>query len=177
MNAQTNPPYSAVRQRGAALIVSLLILLVMTILGVASMQTTVLEEKMASNARDKQLSFQAAEAALREGENWLQESVALPDFTGSDGLYQPDNNRWKTLDWSDNSLVVVYPDNADNESISQVAAQPRYYMEELPLTETAGSSLVIGLEPPSASGSYRITARGVGGSSTAVSILQTTFIR
>ncbi len=52
-------------QNGSALIVSLVILLVMTIIGITGMKTTVLEEKMANNFRDKDVAFQAAESALR----------------------------------------------------------------------------------------------------------------
>ena len=42
-------------QRGAILIISLIMLLVLTILGVTGMRTTVLEEKMAGNLRDKNI--------------------------------------------------------------------------------------------------------------------------
>lgn len=55
-------------QRGAALITALILLLVLTLVGVNSLANTVLEERMAGNMRDRQLAFQAAEAALREGE-------------------------------------------------------------------------------------------------------------
>ena len=55
-------------QSGSALVVGLLMLLVMTLTGVAAMHVTSLEEKMAGNARDRSLAFQAAETALRGGE-------------------------------------------------------------------------------------------------------------
>lgn len=67
-------------QRGAALIVSLILLLVVTLIGVSGMQTTVLQEKMSGNFKDKNTSFQAAEAALREGE------AAAEDLTGHSGM-------------------------------------------------------------------------------------------
>lgn len=41
---------------------------------------------MAGNLRDETLAFQAAEAALRSGEHFL-EQVTLPEFNGSGGLY------------------------------------------------------------------------------------------
>jgi len=53
------------RQTGAALIVSLVLLLIMTVLGVTAMRTTTLQERMAGNLRDNNLAFQDAEAALR----------------------------------------------------------------------------------------------------------------
>ena len=73
------------RERGAALVVALVFLLVMTVLGVTSMRTTTLQERMAGNLQDKNLAFQAAEAALREGEEFLQQAT-LPPFAGANGL-------------------------------------------------------------------------------------------
>lgn len=72
-------------QRGATLIISLLILLVMTLIGVTAIQTTTMEEKMAGNMRDQNLAFQAAEAALRAGEGWMgqQTSEPVPQALGS----------------------------------------------------------------------------------------------
>ena len=67
-------------ERGAVLIVGLLLLLVMTIIGVSSMQTTLLEEKMAGNLRDQDLALQAAESALRDAEAWLETIVTIGGF-------------------------------------------------------------------------------------------------
>ncbi|HEY0942671.1 MAG TPA: pilus assembly protein [Steroidobacter sp.] len=57
------------RQRGAALVISLLLLLVMTLLGLGASQSTRLQERMAGNQRDQELALQAAEAALRYAES------------------------------------------------------------------------------------------------------------
>ncbi|VAW80013.1 hypothetical protein MNBD_GAMMA15-750 [hydrothermal vent metagenome] len=62
-------------QNGAILIVSLLMLLVMTIIGVAGMSSTVLEEKMANNNRQKHLAIQSASGALRDAELWIITNV------------------------------------------------------------------------------------------------------
>lgn len=62
--------YSA--QQGAVLIVSLVILLVITLLGTAAIQSTSLEFKMAKNVDERQRVFQSTEAALRRVENLLQ---------------------------------------------------------------------------------------------------------
>lgn len=58
----------ATQQRGATLIIVLILLLIMTLLALASMRGTLLEERMSANQFDRSLSFQAAEAALRAGE-------------------------------------------------------------------------------------------------------------
>jgi type IV pilus assembly protein PilX len=59
------------RQRGISLIVILLLLLVMTLIGLAVLRTTLLQERMSANLRDRSLSFQAAEAALRDAEEFI----------------------------------------------------------------------------------------------------------
>jgi type IV pilus assembly protein PilX len=60
------------QQSGVALIISMLLLAAMTMISVISMQNTVLEEKMSGNTRDRQLAFEAAEAAIRAGERYVQ---------------------------------------------------------------------------------------------------------
>ncbi len=56
------------KQTGSALILSLLILLVMTMLGITAMSTSTLEEKMAANDRNQKIAFQNAELTLGESE-------------------------------------------------------------------------------------------------------------
>lgn len=60
------------RQQGAILVISMVLLLVLTLLGVSSMDTTGLEMKMASNNRDRQVALQAAEAGLITAEYFVQ---------------------------------------------------------------------------------------------------------
>ncbi len=61
-----NATTSIKRQQGAVLLVALIILLVLTLLGVAALNTTTLEEKMALNNQETQRAFQAAEAGISE---------------------------------------------------------------------------------------------------------------
>ena len=56
-------------QRGVALAVVLILLVVMSLLALAGLRGTLMEERMTSNMKDRSLSFQSAEAALREGES------------------------------------------------------------------------------------------------------------
>jgi len=51
-------------QKGAALVVSLVILAVVTLIGVAAMQNSSLELKLVASTKDRLTAFQAAEAAL-----------------------------------------------------------------------------------------------------------------
>jgi Tfp pilus assembly protein PilX len=65
--------YSLQSQSGITLIISLVLLLLLTIIGVSSMKVSNLQEKMAGNDRDRNLAFQAAEAALRAAQRHLEE--------------------------------------------------------------------------------------------------------
>lgn len=162
-------------QRGAALITSLLFLLVLSLLGLVSMQSSLLEERMAGNMNNRNMAFQAAEAALRDAEYYL-ESAVLPSFDGSNGLYQPvtpgDTPLWETVNWDDNDSRVISGSN----TITGVAQQPRYIVEDLGAMESGRQSLVAGQAIADAR-AYRVTARGVGGNGSAVVILQSTFRR
>lgn len=83
-------------QSGVVLVISLIMLLALTLIGVTSSNVTGLEEKMAANSKDVNLAFQAAEAALRFVEtNRLGPNQAKLSFDhasadtaqGTDGLY------------------------------------------------------------------------------------------
>jgi len=158
-------------QQGVALVVSLVMLLVMSLLAVSSMNTTVLEEKMAGNYKDRNMAFQSAEAALRAGENYLRTTAVLPVFDGSTaGLYTPTQSglpRWKTVNWNASGEVITYANN-----LTDVAASPKYIIEEL---EALNESATLGeqLEVQY----YRITSLAVGGTDTAVVMLQSTYKR
>ncbi len=64
---------AASQQRGAVLIVALIMLLLLTIIGLSSMRGTSLQENMAGNMRDSNMALQASEAALRKGEEQVAE--------------------------------------------------------------------------------------------------------
>lgn len=77
-----------VGQAGSALVVALIMLLLLTMLGVQGMRTNVMQERMAGNVRDRNLAFQAAEAALRVGEtvgDFASDNIELVNAGGWDG--------------------------------------------------------------------------------------------
>lgn len=159
------------RQRGAALVMSLIILLVMTVLGVTAMQVTVLEEKMAGNLRDRSIAFQAAESALRDAENALTVPV-LPQFNGSGGLYKATTpQKWEVIDWNVGANVAAYSGGA----LDDVAANPTYIIEELEPVLGGGGSIEAGI--PQQTDYYRVTSRGVGGTTNAIVMLQSVYKR
>ncbi len=166
--------YVIARQQGAVLITGLIFLVILTLLGTTALQSTLLEEKMAGNLRDETLAFQAAEAALRSGEAFL-EQVTIPVFDGSDGLYHhasspaPDPINWS--EWEADG-------RAADTFIDGVASQPRYFIEQLvsvPLMGMGGSAQQSGSSLNA--NMFRIVARGVGGTQAAIVLLQSTYRR
>lgn len=53
------------RQRGVALVVALILLVVVTLVGFAAVRGTLVQQKMSANLYDRQVAFQNAEAAMR----------------------------------------------------------------------------------------------------------------
>jgi type IV pilus assembly protein PilX len=185
-----------IRGSGAALFISLVFLLILTVIGLAGMQNTSLQEKMAGHLRERSLAFQAAESALRAGETYL--ATSMPAFVcniDDDGLYinstpgsssdcptakgspsskqtdhpyPPDNENF----WKDNSDVRRLGDNS--HQYDQLAEKPKYVLEVLSSgVPGAAVTLEAGI-PVSASTIkyYRITARGVGRDSSSVVVTQ-----
>ena len=174
------------RQKGAILIFCLVFLLVLTMMGVTSMESAVLEERMAGNLQDQNAAFQAAETSLQSAENWLLAQRFWP-ATSDDGsttvwvrdATDPDDadslNWWQDADrddtawWEDNAIAVA--------GVDGVATEPRYVIEELSEIST-GQSIAIGTGQESRVRVFhRVTARGTGVGDTAVVQLQSTFVK
>lgn len=64
------------RQRGIALVVALILLLVITLVGLAAVSGTLMQQKMSANFFDRQIAFQADEAAMRQAGNAIQIATA-----------------------------------------------------------------------------------------------------
>jgi len=191
MSKRTYTPQLSVstgcRQQGSTLIVALVFLLAMTLIGVTAMQGTSQQENMASNLRQRNLAFQAAETALRMGENVVQQAV-LPAFgTAADpglvmaltpttdvGAYWLDTYCWEVRPGCAQANAAVYT----GATISEVGQQPLYVVEQLPpvpARRTAGDSAKFQSLPDEQY--YRVTARGTGSTNDAVAILQSTYKR
>lgn len=155
-------PNRVVLEHGSVLIIGLLLLLILTLLGLSSMGTTLLQEKMANNMRDQNLAFQAAEAALQDGEQYVIGNAPV-GFNSScnGGLCLPSTTGtpvWATVNWSNPANVITA-----SPPLSYLAAQPAYIIEQLPPVPTPGVNLSqqqYGNPPPQF---YRITARATGG--------------
>ena len=67
------------KQRGITLAIVLIMLLIITVLGVASIRGATTQERMTGNFYDRTLAMQAAESALRAGFRLVTESNTPPD--------------------------------------------------------------------------------------------------
>ena len=187
---------STTRQQGAALIMSLIILLVMTLIGIAGMQTTNLEEKMAGNAREQNLAFQAAEAALRDGEEFVNSMCAVaavnnPAPSYAKGVYSetqaaPD---YRTMNWDANDSLS-YPianmgtcgtNPQTNAALDNAMfpSTPRYTIKHYTTftvnSNAAGNITGYGQAPPDRIYVFHITAKGMGGSANTRTFLRSRY--
>lgn len=64
------------KQKGSSLIICMIFLLLLTIVGMSSMQSATMQERMVGNAVDENRAFQSAEGALRAGEKYVQDNSA-----------------------------------------------------------------------------------------------------
>jgi type IV pilus assembly protein PilX len=140
--------------------VALVFLLLMTMLATTAMRGTTMQERMAGNARDWNVAFQAAETALREAEDFLFQNDALPQFNDSAGFYSvnsPGRPVWHVENPSDGNGYVE-----SDTLLPGVARQPRYFVEELSTVRPAGMETEAGT-PPEEVFYFRITVVGYGG--------------
>jgi type IV pilus assembly protein PilX len=141
------------RQRGASLIIVLLLLTIMIGLGTTALRTAAMDTRISGNERDRQLAFEAAEAALRDGESWLRSappSAVRFDRVCSNGLCLPSANgtpQWRQVDWG-GAVPIRYGRGSAEYPQPGLVQSPRYIVEILPAT--AGGT------------PYRITAAGWG---------------
>ncbi len=175
MNARLNTAPRK-KQQGAVLAISLIMLLVMTLVGVAAMQNTVMEEKMAGNMGNAARSLQAAESALRAAETFLA-AGGLPAFDGSAaGLYKQEDVGtapifMSSTVWNSSTTSVTYGTSLYGIPTANL---PKYIIEELaPVPDLSGSQAAD--EPLPDATVYRITARGVDGTGNTVTRLQSIY--
>ncbi len=160
-------------QRGAALITGLIFLVVLTLISLAAMRATSLEERMAGNARDQDVAFQAAEAAMRDAMKQLPGLSPASAFAAGCAaglcLNNPVTPVWTTLTagnlWNAANTAAYGGTALTIDGATSLPVQPRYVIELLPGTVPPfGSSASTGKGNTSGAQliPYRITARGWG---------------
>ena len=168
-------------QVGVALLLSLAILLLLTLVGLASVQTMSLQVRLAGNAQDNLLAFQAAELALREAEAFLMREELDPSrfrAQGSAGLWRP-AAFGAAPPWRSPGVWAAASGSRSVDSPPLgVAAAPRYLIEWLATLDGSDNPHLVQESPsapPARTAIFRITARGVGATANAQARLQSTF--
>lgn len=149
------------RQSGVALITSLILLVIMTLLGLAAIRGITQEERMAGHSYARSLAFQATESALRQAEALVESSskaIPAPGCNVVGGLMlcatpaAADTPRWQDASFASwQSLSAV--------GSGTLAVTPQYFVEYLGNT--------FACRPGDSSSTndckrYRITARSSG---------------
>jgi len=166
-----------------ALITSLLLLLIITILALGMFRGFGSQEKIAGNLREKARAVHAAESAQQYAEWWLLEgnNAAIGSGTCSAPLVNANLGQGEIcnqplpsaldLPWNigvtytpPNMIVISNPSSLTvNVSNEPYYAAPGFYIEDL------------GIAADLAGEAYRIDAYGYGGSATTVAIVESTY--
>lgn len=178
-------------QRGVVLAVVLILLLVMTLLAVASLSGTMLEERMSAAQLDRNLSMQAAEAALREAEEVVREDKPTTVTPADDdpakacaaGLCAAPANATQFMRWSQDSFWADGSGTWAEATIDlgDLTAKPRYIIELMddavpdPESCTTGGDVSLESTCTLTSSRYRITVRSAD-DGRAVVMLQSIYV-
>lgn len=178
MTRPTLVSHSRRRQRGVALIVALIMVVIMSLLGLTGVRMIFQEEKMAAYSYDRTLTFQAAEAALREAENLIAQIKPKPvsgncaDFTS--GIFTmracpPPVAGAATPRWLNATFAGWRNGTAVGTGSLEII--PDYLVEYL------GNGFPCQLDPasPPVCARYRVTARAGGGGGRAEVMVQSLY--
>jgi len=166
-------------QQGLALLICLILLTVSTLIGITSVNSTILEEKMSGNIRNKHLSFQATESAMRDAENFIITSIgdaSLFDGTvaGQYGFSEPADSNYPI--WEASSVTWR---NAG--SVSGTNAAPQFLIEPHSdiedLDACSGGEIILGKAKKCIVKIYRVTAKGTGLNSNSETMIQSSFAK
>ena len=162
---RTRQPAPASRQRGASLIVTLVMLGVITVLGISAFVASSSQFRMAANMQFQNIATQNAESALAQAETWITTNFTNTGFQtrSPGGLYlapppspAPDNSPDPlNMTWDDTTSVKVDTLGVQRYLIQQIVAN-----RVLP-SNSVGSCNVYGLSGPCPTVDvFRLSARG-----------------
>lgn len=159
------------RHQGVSLVIVLVLLVATSLLGIAVLRSSAMQERMSANVRDRGLAFQAAEAALR----YAQDNVLAEIPEDGSGVPLP-NQAWDIREPGEEDCVqgvsvcpagsdpvwTSVPSDSFNFEEAGLAEAPEYWIEYLGMgpsvpggCEDTGPSRELNCQNPI----YRITAR------------------
>ena len=160
INRTLSPLPSRNRQGGATLLVTLIFVIVLSLLGIGAAQNNSFQELMSGSTRDRELAFEAAEAAVNDAraviDGWRTNPLTMPTFTGTvtNGLSLYVATNPNGADWW--NAAAQWPNyRTPTLNIARAIRQPQYRIERMPDVGTIRY--------------FRVTARGFGAAGTATS--------
>ncbi len=170
-------------QSGTALVTSLVMLLIMTMIGIGSLKNTLMQEKMAGNVWDAGAAFQATEIGLRDAENFIETLVTPSVFIATPtpaGLLSATASEFDYLDSTAWSISTARQSTGEFDAVGN---PPYHVIKHIKDTSGPGgnnSIMVRGYDdvtPGTNVSIFKITAIGSGRTDTARSILQTYYAK
>lgn len=166
-------------QRGVVMVIALIALLLLSLIGTTAIKSSTIQERISGNLRDRDLAFQAAEAALHDAETFLNSITTLALFNNAGGLYSTGNAP---------DVFTAWPTDARSYAgtwggLKDVTSTPQYIIEiRGTIDESVNSQLNLsgGYGVSSGAGDifiFKVHARGTGSTDTSQVMLRTNFAR
>lgn len=157
------------RERGSALVISLILLLILSLLAVSGMQSSTLQERMASSQRDSFMAMEVAELGLVEAQGVLNALTNIDDFGVTPGFYS--QSAAPPIDdaalWDPTTSPVQSIQSTAFEIMPGVNLNARYFLEyQGPFVQTQQLPQQASSAPPQLhSARIVVLARGPSGQS------------
>jgi type IV pilus assembly protein PilX len=168
------------QQRGVVLIISLIMLVIMTIIGLTGVRLVSTQERMVGYTYDRAVSFQATEAALREIESLIDLANQPTPVVGANCALAPAGSKQlnicglaaanTTPRWKDASFNSWQ--NASAITVGSIEINPQYFVEYLGNNFPCSPN---DISPDTRCMRYRITARSAPDSERAAVVLQSIY--
>ena len=177
------------KQKGVTLLVSMIMLLILTMVGVSTSKDATIQERMASNNQQISLARTNAHSALVAAEEYLAnlnietEDQVVTEFAAVDGLYIPLVRLVSAANVTEPLDDMTKPSNWDDENsivVDTGVSTARFFVEYIGLLNNETHSKTASLDDEDKNKThffpliFRITAMGYGASGNA-SILQSIY--
>ena len=192
MSNKTSKPIQHVgcsKQSGAVLITTIVLLIVFTLLGVATMRTNITDITVQNGLKNRNNALQCAEGALRAGEIWLDQLTGAA-YEADSNPVQSERQVWKvnqtaiqnpelnTALWADTDATWAYGGGLlDAQASVGCKTDPRYFIEWLGYISSDSEGLDFDKQAKGKSAMYRITAYSTGTDGNAAAVLQSTYLQ
>jgi type IV pilus assembly protein PilX len=166
-------PANSHSQSGVSILVAMVMLLVLTLIGVSSMNSALVELKMAGSMQQQGIALNRADELLRVGElnidGILNDPAAFDFAADGDGYYvNSDNIDVNDIDWAAQGLATI----------EGATANDIYITEYLGAKPIPGESVKVGTDGRIIGGAvhtFRITTRSTTGKN-AVRLVQSIYV-